>query len=56
MENISPYIPFLEFLSGGITTRKHVYDHKKNKNKSKAKLVEILTEADSKDDNPQTNE
>ena len=27
-ERISPYIPFLGFLSGGITTAKHVYEHK----------------------------
>ena len=56
VENISPYIPFLGFLSGGITTGKHIYDHKKNKNKSEAKLEEIPTEADSEVDNPQTNE
>ena len=28
VERISPYIPFLGFLSGGITTAKHVYEHK----------------------------
>ena len=28
VEKISPFIPFLGFLSGGITTTKHVYDHK----------------------------
>ena len=28
VERISPYIPFLGFLSGGITTAKHVYQHK----------------------------
>ena len=27
-ERISSYIPFLGFLSGGITTAKHVYEHK----------------------------
>ena len=29
VEKISPFIPFLGFLSGGIITAKHVYDHKK---------------------------
>ena len=52
MEKISPYIPFLGFLSGGITTGKHICDHKKNKIKSEAKLTEIPTEADSGADNP----
>ena len=28
VEKISPYIPFLGFLSGGITTAKHFYEHK----------------------------
>ena len=28
VEKISPYIPFLGFLSGGITTAKHVYEYK----------------------------
>ena len=28
VEIVSPYIPFLGFLSGGITTDKHVYEHK----------------------------
>ena len=28
VEKISPYTPFLGFLSGGITTAKHVYEHK----------------------------
>ena len=28
VERISPYIPFLEILSGGITTAKHIYGHK----------------------------
>ena len=33
IENISPYnIPFLGFLSGGITTVKHVYEHKTKNN------------------------
>ena len=41
VEKISPYIPFLGFLSGGVTTGKHIYDHKKNKIN---KLVEIPTE------------
>ena len=27
VERISPYIPFLGFLSGGITTAKHIYGH-----------------------------
>ena len=27
VERISPYIPFLGFLSGGTTTAKHVYEH-----------------------------
>ena len=45
VEKISPYIPCLGFLSGGITTGKHIYDHKKkNKNKSEAKFEEIPTE------------
>ena len=43
VEKISPYIPILGFLSGGITTAKHVCDYKKIKNKSEAKLVEIPT-------------
>ena len=41
VEMISPYIPCLGFLSGGITTGKHIYDHKKNKIN---KLVQIPTE------------
>ena len=40
VERISPYIPCLGFLSGGITTGKHIYEHKRNKNKSE----EIPTE------------
>ena len=32
IENISPYIPFLGFLSGGIITVKHVYEHKTKNN------------------------
>ena len=28
VEKISPYIPFISFLSGGIITAKHVYGHK----------------------------
>ena len=28
VERITPFIPFLGFLSGGITTAKHVYGHK----------------------------
>ena len=28
VEKISPYIPFLRILSGGITTAKHIYRHK----------------------------
>ena len=28
VKKITPYIPFLGFLSGGITTVKHVYEHK----------------------------
>ena len=56
MDKISPYISCLGFLSGGITTGKHVYDHKKNKDKSETKLTEIPVEADSEADNPQTNE
>ena len=28
VERISPYIPFLGILSGGITTTKHIYGHK----------------------------
>ena len=56
VEKISPYIPFLGFLSGGITTGKHIYGHKKNKNKSEAKLIEIRTVVDSGADNSQTNE
>ena len=49
------YIPFIGFLSGGITTGKHIYNHKKDKNKSEAKLTEIPIEADSGADNPQIN-
>ena len=56
VENISPYIPFSGLLSGGITTGRHIYDHKKNENNNEAKLTEIPTEADSEADNPQTNE
>ena len=56
VDKISPYISCLGFLSGGITTGKHVYDHKKNKDKSETKLTEIPVEADSEADNPQTNE
>ena len=41
VEMISPHIPCLGFLSGDITTGKHIYDHKKNKNN---KLVEIPAE------------
>ena len=52
VEKISPYIPCLGFLSGGITTGKHIYNHKNNKNKSE----EIPTEVNSGADNPQTNE
>ena len=28
VEKISPFIPFLGFVSGGVTTAKHVYEHK----------------------------
>ena len=28
VETLSPYIPFIGFVSGGITTIKHVYNHK----------------------------
>ena len=31
VEKFTPFIPFLGFLSGGITTAKHVYDHKSKK-------------------------
>ena len=31
VEKITPFIPFLGILSGGITTAKHVYDHKSKK-------------------------
>ena len=31
VERITPYMPFWGFLSGGITTTKHVYGHKTNK-------------------------
>ena len=41
VEMISPYIPCLGFLSGGITIGKHIYEHKKNKIN---KLVEIPRE------------
>ena len=52
MEKISLYIPCLGCPSGGITTGRRIYDHKKNKYKSE----EIPTEVDSEADNPQTNE
>ena len=52
VEKISPHIPCFGFLSGGITTGKHTYNHKKNKIKSE----EILTKANSEADNSQTNE
>ena len=28
VETLSPYIPFVGFLSGGITTAKHIYNHR----------------------------
>ena len=28
VEKISPFIPFLGIISGGITTAKHIYSHK----------------------------
>ena len=31
VETISPYIPFVGFLTGGVTTIKHVYKHKVDK-------------------------
>ena len=34
VEKISPYIPFLGFLSGGITIAKHVYSHKSKSSNS----------------------
>ena len=39
-ERITPYIPFLGFLSGGITTARHVYGHKTNQQEKTIKEVE----------------
>ena len=38
VEKVSPYIPLLGILSGGITTAKHIYDHK-TKQVKKLKLI-----------------
>ena len=47
VEKISPCIPFLGFLSGGITTAKHVYDHKyKFSNSPEAVELEAPLEED----------
>ena len=40
VERITPFIPFLEFLSGGITTAKHVYGHKTNQQDETSKEVD----------------
>ena len=40
VERITPFIPFLGFLSGGITTAKHVYGHKSNQQEETIKEVE----------------
>ena len=36
VEKITPYIPLLGILSGGITTAKHIYDHHKTQNSQEA--------------------
>ena len=40
VENIIPHIPFLGFLSGVITTAKHVYGHKTNQQDETIKEVD----------------
>ena len=36
VEKVSPLLPFLGFLSGSVTTIKHVYEHKNNKSDIKS--------------------
>ena len=36
VETLSPYIPFVGFLSGGITTAKHIYNHRSVEKSDKA--------------------
>ena len=40
VERITPYIPFLGFLSGGITTARQVYGHKTSQQDETIKEVE----------------